>query len=201
MDRNRQWRLLYQKLRRLILLLALPKGPWQQSRRISLADQPQLQPVVDSIHWRYLRIELFTLWKEISLQLESPDLVRQTFTMEIFTIWSPALSFDSTLMEAPSPQGEPHLRLETFTLCPQTMVYSSVCFPQVGISAPCTNSVYKAAHRSIRLATISPPPRRRRIIANQPCFVFSSLFCPSPVFVSRQFYDFLVRGSPTPKPR
>ena len=146
-------------------------------------------------------MELFTLWKEISLQLESPDLVRQTFTMETFTVWSPALSFDSTLMEAPSPQGEPHLRLETFTLCPQTMVYSSVCFPQVGISAPCTNSVYKAAHRSIRLATVSPPPRRRRIIANQPCFVFSSLFCPSPVFVYRQFCDFLVRGSPTPKPR
>ena len=121
--------------------------------------------------------------------------------METFTVWSPALSFDSTLMEAPSPQGEPHLRLETFTLCPQTMVYSSVCFPQVGISAPCTNSVYKAAHRSIRLATVSPPPRRRRIIANQPCFVFSSLFCPSPVFVNRQFCDFLVRGSPTPKPR
>ena len=166
MDRSRQRRLLHQKLRR---------------PRISLADQPQRQ-LVDSNKWKHLRMELFTLWKEINLQLGSPDFVRQTFTMEAFTLWSPTFSFDSISMEAPSPKGEPHLRLETFTLCPHTMVNSFACFPQVGIAAPCTNSVYKAAHRNIRLATVSPPQSRPWTIANQPYFVFSFLFCSSPVF-------------------
>ena len=123
-------------------------------------------------------MELFTLWKENNLQLESPDSVRQTFTMETFTLCSPTSSSDSISMEAPSPKGGQHLRLETFTLCPQTMVYSFACLTQVGIAAPCTNSVYKAAHRSTRLATVSPPQSRQWIIANQPFrFVFSSLFC------------------------
>ena len=146
-------------------------------------------------------MELFTLLKEINLQLGGPDFVRQTFTMEAFTLWSPTFSLDSTLMEAPSPMGEPHLRLETFTLCPHAMVHSFACFPQVGVAAPCTNSVYKAAHRSIRLATVSPPQIRLWTIANKPHFVFPSLFCLSPVFLNRQVCDFQVRGSPTPKPR
>ena len=90
---------------------------------------------------------LFTLRKKINFQLGSLDFVRQTFTMEAFTLWSPTFSLDSISMEAPSRKGA-CLRLETFTLCFHAMVNSFACFPQMGVAAPCTNTVHKAAHRS-----------------------------------------------------
>ena len=138
-------------------------------------------------------METFTLWKEIHLQLESPDLTRQPFTMETFTLWSHPPMSSSYSMEAQSPKGEQHLQLETFTLCPHTMEFSDFIPTQVGLMTPCTNSVYKAAHRRISTATVSPPEFRvdSWIIANPP----------ARYFVSSQLCDSQPHSSPTPKPR
>ena len=100
-----------------------------------------------------LPMETFTLSKEIvNLQLlESSDKVRHTFTMEAYTLWSYNLMVRSTTMDSPSPQGRQHLSMEAFTLDSHIFVFSNFIFSPVGISAPCTYSVYKAAHRKIHL--------------------------------------------------
>ena len=72
-----------------------------------------------------LPMETFTLSKEIvSLQLESPDTLRQTFTMEACTLWSHHFMPASYFMEPPCPQGTTHLPMETFTLVPHMLEFS-----------------------------------------------------------------------------
>ena len=124
-------------------------------------------------------METFTLWKEIHLQLESPDITRQPFTMETFTLWSHPPMSGSYSMEAQSPKGGQHLQLETFTLCPHTMEFSDFIPTQVGLM--------------ISTATVSPPEYRvdSWIIANPP----------ARYFISSQLCDSQPHSSPTPKPR
>ena len=99
-------------------------------------------------------METFTLWKEIHLQLESPDFTRQPFTMETFTLWS------------------------QFTLCPHTMEFSDFIPTQVGLMTPYKQCV-QTAHRRSSTATVSPEfSVDSRIIANPPNrFFVSSQLC------------------------
>ena len=75
-----------------------------------LGSPPSSLPTED------LPVETFTLSLEIDIlqKLESSDQVRQTFTMEAFTLWSHQDMAHSHFMEPPCPQGEKHLPMETF---------------------------------------------------------------------------------------
>ena len=97
-------------------------------------------------------------------------------------------------MEAPIPKGEKHLPMETFTLVAPEMDPSHPGSTQEGPQAPCTNRVYKAAHRRSSKATVSHLTVRPYllVIANPPGTI--------PIGF-QQFCDFLVQSSPTPKPR
>ena len=169
------------RLRRLLRLLRLQflrfsvsnlQGPWlpSKNRRISLAELPQQQGYHNSISQRDLPMETFTLWKEMCLQLESPDFIRQSFTMETFALWISNAMDCSQIMEAPIPKGEKHLPMETFTLVAPEMDPSHPGSTQEGPQAPCTNRVYKAAHRRSSKATVSHLTVRPYllVIANPP---------------------------------
>ena len=132
-------------------------------------------------------METFTLSDErFNLHLERPDAIRQTFTF-----WSHRNTFDSFPMESPCPQGTQHLPMEAFTLAPHELESSISRCPPVGSHAPCTKSVYKAAHRRSRVATkVSPSePSLLMAIANP---ALAKPIC----FYS--FCDFHTHSSPTP---
>ena len=99
---------------------------------------------------------------------------------------------DSCFTEPPCPQGRQHLPIEAFTLDSPILEPSPVTFTQAGIYAPCTKSVYKAAHRRIRLAKpVSPSVVVAPLlaIANPPG---------TKSIVSNNFCDFHLPSSPTP---
>ena len=114
--------------------------------------------------------------------------------METVTLWSHQAMFDScfTETEPPCPQGTQHLPTEAFTLDSPILESSLSIVTQVGIYAPCTKSVYKAAHRRIRLAkSVSPSVAVAPLlaIANPPG---------TKSIVSNSFCDFHLPSSPTP---
>ena len=122
-------------------------------------------------------METFTLSKEIlNLQLENPDALRQTFTMEASTLWSHHAMSASYFMEPPCPQAQ-HLPMEACVLESPTLESSIFSGTQVGIYAP---------HRSIRQA--KPVSAPLLAIANRPG---------TKSIVSNSFCDFLP-SSPTP---
>ena len=112
--------------------------------------------------------------------------------METFTLWSHQAMLASYIMEAQCPRGESHLPMEPFTLDSHILDPSTLIDAPEGHMAPCTNSVYKAAHRRISfVGTVSPSESRAALL------VIANLEG-TPFYCLNKFCDFHSRSSPTP---